>query len=79
LDYEDLFSVLNGFLFHSLRYCIETLVLREEEKRTPETSQMRFACNLVGLTLRDRMRTEDIREQLKMKWIDKDIREYQKK
>jgi hypothetical protein len=31
------------------------------------------------MKLRDRMRCEDIREQLKMKWIDKDIREYQKK
>jgi hypothetical protein len=39
---------------------------------------MRFACNLVGVTVRVRMRNEDIRERLKKKRIDEDIREYQK-
>jgi hypothetical protein len=33
---------------------------------------MRFAHDLVGVTLRDRMRSEDIREQVKMIRIDKD-------
>jgi hypothetical protein len=40
---------------------------------------MRFACNLIGVTLRDTMRSEDTGEELKMNWIDEDIKEYQKK
>lgn len=40
---------------------------------------MRFSRNLVGLTLRDRMSIKDIREQSKVKRIDEDIREHQKK
>jgi hypothetical protein len=40
---------------------------------------MKFAHNLVGVTLRDRLRSEDLREKLKMKWFDRDVREYQKK
>jgi hypothetical protein len=40
---------------------------------------MRFACYLVGVTLRDTARCEDVREQLKVKRFDQDIRECQKK
>jgi hypothetical protein len=40
---------------------------------------MRFDRNLVGVTLRERMRSDGIREQLKMKRIDEHTREYQKK
>jgi hypothetical protein len=63
----------------ALRYCSEMWVLREEENRRLKISQTRFNCNMLGVTFRDRMRSEDIRKQLKMKQIDKYIREYQKK
>jgi hypothetical protein len=39
---------------------------------------MRFTCNLIGVTLRDRISNDDIREQLKMKLIDEDVRKYKK-
>jgi hypothetical protein len=49
------------------------------DRRRPETSQVRIAHNLVGVTVTERTRSEDIREQLKMKGFDENVREYQKK
>jgi hypothetical protein len=39
---------------------------------------MRFARNQTAVTLRDRTRSEDVREELKMKRINENIGEYQK-
>jgi hypothetical protein len=37
----------------ALRYCSETWVVREEDKKILETAHRRFALDLVGVTLRE--------------------------
>lgn len=60
----------------ALRYRSETWVLRNKDRRRLKTSQTRYARYLVGVTSRDRMQDDDIRDRLKMR-TDEEIRDYQ--
>jgi hypothetical protein len=48
----------------ALQYGSETCVLREEDKRGIEISEMRFLKSLFVVSLRDKMRSEAVRKQL---------------
>jgi hypothetical protein len=45
-------------------YGSETWILRSQDCRRIETSQMRFLKVVAGVTLRDRIRSEDVRKRL---------------
>jgi hypothetical protein len=48
----------------ALQYSGETSVLREEDKRRTETSEMRFPRSVLGVSLRDKIRSKEVRKQL---------------
>jgi hypothetical protein len=57
----------------------ETWVLRAEDKRRIETSQMRFLRSVLGVSRRDKVRIENARKQLNTERMVEEIQEYQKK
>jgi hypothetical protein len=63
----------------ALQYGSETWVLGAENKRRIETSEMRFLRSVLGVSLRDKMRSEDVRKQLNTERMVEEIQEYQKK
>jgi hypothetical protein len=62
-----------------LQYGSETWVLRVADKRRIETSEMRFLRSVLGVSLRDKIRSEDERKQLNTERIVEEIQEYQNK
>jgi hypothetical protein len=48
----------------AMMYGSETWILRSQGGRRIETSQMRFLREVAGVTLRDRIRSEDVRKIL---------------
>lgn len=64
----------------TLLYGSETWVLRAADKRRIETAEMRFLRPLLGLSLRDQIKSEEIRKQLKIKrTMVEEVIEYQNK
>lgn len=61
----------------ALRYGSETWVLRQQDRKRIEASEMRFLRHTLGVTLRDRMRSEDIRKELKTTNMVEEIHTYQ--
>jgi hypothetical protein len=59
-------------------YGSETWVLRSQGGRRIETSQMMFLRALAGVTLRDRIRSEDVRKVLQTGNVVESIKQYQK-
>jgi hypothetical protein len=57
----------------------ETWILREEDTRRTEASEMRFLRPLLGVSLRDKVRSIYARTQLGTEPMEKAIQEYQKK
>jgi hypothetical protein len=57
----------------------ETWVLRTEGKMRIETSKMRFLRSVLGVSLRDKIRSENVRKQLNIERMVEEIQEYQKK
>jgi hypothetical protein len=72
---------LNGIqiIWSGCQTSSEVLYWNKGIKRGPEISQMWFSRSLVGVTLRDKMRSKDIWQQQKTKQINEDIRGYQTK
>jgi hypothetical protein len=54
----------NIILKPALQYGSEMWVLRAKDKRRIETSEMRFLRSVLGVSLRDKIRSEDVRKQL---------------
>ena len=55
-------------------------MLRAADKRRIETAEMRFLRPLLGLSLRDQIKSEEIRKQLKIKrTMVEEVIEYQNK
>jgi hypothetical protein len=48
----------------AMMYGSETWILRSQDCRRIETSQMRFLRAVAGVTLRDRISSEDVRKRL---------------
>lgn len=63
----------------ALMYGSETWVLTAQEKRRLEASQMRFMRSLLGVTLRDRIRSQVIRDGLRVRSVVEEVLEYQLK
>jgi hypothetical protein len=63
----------------AMMYGGETWILRLQDCRRIETSQMRFLRAVAGVTLRDRIRSEDVRKGLQMGNVVEDIKQYQRK
>jgi hypothetical protein len=63
----------------ALQYGSETWVLRAEDKRRIETSEIRFLRSVLGVSLRDKIRSENVRKQLNSERMVEEIQEYQKK
>jgi hypothetical protein len=57
----------------------ETWVIRAEDKRRIETSEMGFLRSVLGVSLRDKIRSENARKQLNTERMVEEIQEYQKK
>jgi hypothetical protein len=60
-------------------YGSETWILRSQDSRRIETSQMRFLRAAAGVTLRDGIRSEDVRKRLQMENVVEYIKQYQRK
>jgi hypothetical protein len=63
----------------AMMYGSDTWVLRSQDCRVIETSQMRFLRAVAGVTLRDRVRSEDVRKRLQTGNVFEDIKQYQRK
>jgi hypothetical protein len=63
----------------ALEYGKETWVLRAEDKRGIETSEMRFLRSVLGVSLRDKIRSKDLRKQPYTERMVEQIQEYQNK
>jgi hypothetical protein len=63
----------------ALQYGSETCVLRAEDKRRIETSEMRFLRFVLGVSLRDKISSENIRKKLNTERMVEEMQEYQKK
>ena len=63
----------------ALLYGSESWTLRQRDKSKINSSQLRFLCSLSGVTLRDRIKSENIRKQRKVEEIIDDIQNYQQK
>jgi hypothetical protein len=63
----------------ALQYGSETWVLRTEDKRRIETSDMKFLRSVLGVSLRYKIRSENVRKQLNTERMVEEIQEYQKK
>jgi hypothetical protein len=57
----------------------EPWILRSQDRKRIETSQMRFLKAVAGVTLRDRIRSEDVRKRLQTWNVVEDIKQYQRK
>jgi hypothetical protein len=63
----------------AMMYGSETWIWRSQNCRRIETSQMRFLRAAAGVTLRDRIRSEDVRKRLQTRNVVEDIKQYQRK
>jgi methyl coenzyme M reductase subunit D len=63
----------------AILYGNETWILRSQDCRRIGTSQMRFLRAIAGVTLRDRIRNEDVRKRLQTGNVVEDIKQYQRK
>ena len=63
----------------ALRYGSECWTLRQRDKSTIKSSQMRFLRSLSGVTLRDRIKSEEVRKKWNVEEIIDDIQNYQLK
>jgi hypothetical protein len=63
----------------AMMYGSETWILRPQDCRRIETSQMRFLRTVAGVTLRDRIRSEDVKKILQTGNVVEDIKQYQRK
>jgi hypothetical protein len=63
----------------ALQYDSEPWELRDEDKKRIETSQMRFLRPPLDVSLRDKITSTDIREQLGTGRMVEGIQEYQRK
>jgi hypothetical protein len=61
----------------ALQFGSKTWILRKEDKRRLEVSHMRFLRPIIGVTRRDRLSNEEIRNRLKTTNIVNDIQSYQ--
>jgi hypothetical protein len=62
----------------AMMYGSETWILRSQDGRRIETSQMRFLRAVAGVTLRDRIRSEYVRKKLQTGNVVEDIKRYQR-
>jgi hypothetical protein len=62
----------------AMMYGSETWILRSQDCRIIETSQMRFLRAVAGVILRDRIRSEDVRKILQTRNVVEDIKQYQR-
>jgi hypothetical protein len=63
-----------------MMYGSETWILRSQDCRRIETSDVRFLRAVAGgVTLRDRIRSEDVRKGLQTGNVIEDIKQYQRK
>jgi hypothetical protein len=60
-------------------YRSETWILRSQDCRRIETSQMRFLRAVAGVILRDRIRSEYVKKILQTGNVVEDIKQYQRK
>jgi hypothetical protein len=61
----------------ALHFGIETWILRREDKRHLEASHIRFIRPLIGVSRRDRLSNEEIRNRLKTTNVANHIQSYQ--
>jgi hypothetical protein len=59
----------------ALQYGSETWGLRAEGKRRIETSEIRFLRSVLGVSLRDTIRSEDARKQVNTERMVEEIQE----
>jgi hypothetical protein len=59
----------------TVQYGSETRKLRAEDKGRTEISEMRFVRSVLGVSLRDKMRSEDVRKQLNTEQMVEEIQE----
>jgi hypothetical protein len=69
----------NIILKPALQYGSETFVSRAEDKTRIETSEISFLRCMLGVSLRNKIRSEDVRKQLNTEQMVEKIQEYQKK
>jgi hypothetical protein len=60
-------------------YGSETWILRPQGGRRIEIYQMRFRRAVAGVTLRDRIKSEDVRKRLQTGNVVEDVKQYQRK
>jgi hypothetical protein len=63
----------------AMMYRSETWILRLQDCRRIETSQMRLLRAVAGVTLRDTIRSEDVRKRLQTGNVVEYIKQYQRK
>jgi hypothetical protein len=63
----------------AMTYGSETWVLRSQDCKRIETSQMKFLRAVAGVTLRDKIRSADVRKRLQTRNAVEDIKQYQRK
>jgi hypothetical protein len=71
--------LLNTISKPALQCGSETWVLRAEDKNRTETSEIRFLRSVLGVLLRHKIRSEDVRKQLNTERMVEEIQEYQNK
>lgn len=74
---ETLMKYYKVMAIPSLLYGCESWVLKKNEERRIEASEMKFLRYVAGYTLLDKKRNEDIRKELKIDSIIQLIKEYQ--
>ena len=62
----------------ALLYGSETWTIRAQDRKRIETAQMRFLRSVEKVTLRDKKKSSEIRDKLKVKNITNEIKDYQK-
>ena len=72
-------KIYNTLAIPILTYGSEVWALQKTDKRRIEAAEMRFKRRTVGVTLRDRIRSEDIRKTLRVTFVIKLIKNLQKK
>lgn len=75
---ETRLKVYNTLAVPMLTYGSETWALKKSEKKRIEAAEMRFMRRTAGVTLRDRKRSEEIRETLNVTPVIKRIKQYRK-
>jgi hypothetical protein len=63
----------------ALQYGSETWVLSAEDKRRIETPEMRFLRSVLDVSLRDKIRSENVRKQQNTERMVEEIQKYQTK